>query len=488
MHQIAKMVIWCKVMKFIGRKKELEQLQQCEKRKGAQLVVIRGRRRIGKSRLAEEFGKHFKKVLLISGLVPEEKVTAQMQLDDFASQLAALLDVPTPQSSDWGVLFRYLARFTAKGKILLILDEITWMGNKDPTFLGKLKTTWDLHFKKNPDLFIILSGSISHWIEENILSSTGFVGRISLDLVLHPLPLRDCNEFWRDQEGRVSSFDKFKILSVTGGIPRYLEEIVPTQSAEKNIKELCFQPGGLLFREFENIFSDLFSKRSATYKRIVRQVVKGPKTLTEICEALKIQKTGVLTDYLEDLITAGFLSRDSTWNIKTGQESKLSQYRLSDNYSRFYLKYIEPNRSKITSGAFQGLPTWESIMGLQFENLVLNNRPLLWEKLRLNPMEITFENPYFQRQTLKAPGCQIDYLIQTRFGTLYLVEVKFSKDPIGLEIIQEVKAKIHKLTIPRYHSIRPILIHVNGVKDTLIEENFFAQIIDFAEFLSPEEK
>lgn len=291
-------------MRFIGRKKELELLRHCGKKKGAQLVVIRGRRRIGKSRLAEEFGKKFSHTLFFSGLAPQKKVTSQMQRDDFASQLSDLLDVPPPKCTDWGELFRYLVRFITDEKTLLVFDEITWMGGKDPTFLGKLKTTWDMHFKKKSNLFIILSGSISSWIEKNILSSSGFLGRISLDLVLNPLPLSDCNQFWNDQEDRISCFDKFKVLSVTGGIPRYLEEIIPTQSAEENIRHLCFQSGGLLFREFENIFSDLFSTRSETYKKIVHQLVQGPKTVSEICTSLNIEKTGVMSHYLEDLITA----------------------------------------------------------------------------------------------------------------------------------------------------------------------------------------
>ena len=94
------------------------------------------------------------------------------------------------------------------------------MGSKDPTFLGKLKTAWDLYFKNNPQLVLILCGSISSWIEENILSSTGFMGRISLDIILEELPLYECNEFWNAEQNRASAFDKLKVLSVMGGVPR----------------------------------------------------------------------------------------------------------------------------------------------------------------------------------------------------------------------------------------------------------------------------
>ncbi len=470
-------------MSFIGRGHELKILGRLSKKKGAKLVVIRGRRRIGKSRLAEEFGKSFPQAYIFSGLAPEKGVNAKMQREDFAAQMASLLNIAKPSSDDWGDLFRTLAQLLEGKKVLLVLDEITWMGGKDPTFLGKLKTVWDLHFKKNPNLFIILSGSISSWIERNILSSSGFVGRISLDLILHPLPLHDCNQFWGARRDQISAYEKFKVLSVTGGIPRYLEEIDPALPAEENIRSLCFEASGFLFREFENIFSDLFINRSNIYQRIATALAEGPLMLGEICKKLNLEKTGVMSTYLDDLVTGGFICRDYTWSIKYEKVSKLSKYRLCDNYSRFFLKAIFPNKTRIQSGAFRMLPSWYTILVLQFENLVLTHRPSLWEKLSIDPMEIGVEGPYFQRKTKRQRGCQIDYLVQTRFGTLYLCEIKFSKDPISKKIIEEVQEKISRLKLPKQYSVRPVLIHVNGVHDSVLESEFFATILDFGSLL-----
>ena len=158
-----------------------------------------------------------------------------------------------------------------------------WIAGKDPDFLGKLKIAWDQHFSKNSELILILCGSISIWIEENILSSTGFLGRISLDMVIHELPLSDCRKFWPK---RISSYEILKVLSITGGVPKYLEEILPSDSAESNIHKLCFTPEGLLFREFDQIFSDLFFHRSAHYKEIVKTLADGPQDLDGICKSL----------------------------------------------------------------------------------------------------------------------------------------------------------------------------------------------------------
>ncbi|MCX7114454.1 MAG: hypothetical protein NTW08_00855 [Gammaproteobacteria bacterium] len=190
-----------------------------------------------------------------------------------------------------------------------------------------------------------------------------------------------------------------------------------------------------------------------------------------------------------DLTTAGFVSRDYTWRLKDGKTSKLSHYRLKDNYVRFYLKYIQPNKTKIEKGVFKKisvttLPGWDSILGLQFENLVLNNDARVIELLGIPAEEIIFSNPFFQKKTKAHDGCQIDLLIQTKFNCLYICEIKFSRSEITTSVIDDVKQKIHRLNLPKNFSYRPVLIHVNGVHSAIIECEYFAKIIDFGSFLS----
>jgi len=163
--------------------------------------------------------------------------------------------------------------------------------------------------------------------------------------------------------------------------------------------------------------------------------------------------------------------------------SKLSYYRLKDNYSRFYLKYIQPNREKIAQGMIARPPAWDSIMGLQFENLVLNNHESIWKLLGIRPEGIVFANPFFQRKTAEQEGCHIDYLIHSRYGVLYVCEIKFSQESIPFSVVKEVQEKIARLKIPKRFSVMPVLIHVNGVVDQVTESGFFSHIIDFADFL-----
>jgi len=471
--------------KFIGRNQELEELKRLLKKRTSSLVVIRGRRRIGKSRLAEEFAKAFPKTYFFTGIPPEDHVTSAMQREEFARQMREQ-GFPNLKADDWGDLFYALSQECKKGKLLVVFDEITWMGSKDPTFLGKIKTAWDMHFKKNPELIMILSGSNSTWIKKNILESTGFFGRISLRMHLKELPLHECRHFFGPYENRVSSYEKFKIFSVTGGIPRYLEEIQPELSAEENIRFLVFRPGGLLFDEFNDIFSDLFLHNSPKYKDIVKCLVDGPKSLQEIATLLKRKRGGDLSQYLEDLCESGFVQRDNSWNFNDVRHSRIFQFRLRDNYVRFYLKYVEKNRLKIENQEIKQLPaSWYSIMGLQFENLVLNNRKQIFRLLNIPLDEIVMANPYLQKKTRHHEKCQVDLLIQTRFNTLYLCEIKFEKLPIGKSVIKEVKNKIDSLGRPKGFTIRPVLIHVNGVEESVIESTYFGNIIDFGDLLLP---
>lgn len=470
---------------FIGRNRELRLLKRLLRKRSSSLIVLKGRRRIGKSRLAREFAREFKTAIFLSGLPPNPSTTAQSQRDDFASQLHDELGIPRPPADDWLSLLRCLAQATSAGRTLIVLDEISWQGDLDPTFLGKLKTAWDVHLQKNSELVLILAGSMSTWIERNILSSTGFFGRVSLELHLGELPLHESRLFWGKHDAQVSCQEKLRLLMVTGGVPRYLEEIDPTSTAEANIRSMCFSPEGLLYNEFDRIFSDLFKARAATYRHMVERLADGSASANQILDSLGLRRSGTYSDYLDDLVRTGYLSRDFTWSIKTTKQSKLSRYRLADNYLRFYLKYIAPNRRRIASGVYHGPSAWPSITGLQFENLMLSNRGRLQELLEIDGREVVYDNPYFRRATTRVPGCQIDYLVQTGFGTLYVCEAKFTRRELGPGIIKEVQDKIQRLRVPRGCSVRPVLVHTGGVSEAVLESEFFASIIDFCDLLEP---
>jgi AAA+ ATPase superfamily predicted ATPase len=472
---------------FIGRKLELERLYKLKNKKTASLIVIRGRRRIGKSALAFEFGKTFKTYVEIQGLNPSEGSSNQDQLNHFAEKLSQIFNSKKEHFYDWTDALYSLVQKTKSKGCLILLDEISWMGKYDPMFPAKIKEAWDTGFKKNPDLNLILCGSVSHWIEEHIIKNHAYEGRISFDLVLQELTLPEINQFWNNANAKLGSFEKMMVLSITGGVPKYLEEVLYSENIEQNILRLCFSPGEFLFEEYEKIFTDIFQRKSQSMEKIIRAICEKKRSPIEISRKLKTEMTGAFTENLRYLELAGFISRDYSFNTDN-TVSKTSQIRLRDNYLRFYLKYIEPLRLKILKGgkkisSISELPQFESIMGMQFENLILGNRNLILQKLGITNSQIVTAAPYYQVKSSRNNGsCQVDLLIHTKLDVFYLSEMKCKK-MIDKSIIKEVQKKEHAIKLPKRSSLKPVLIYEGEIYPghQAEIENYFYAIIHFAD-------
>jgi len=449
---------------FVGRTDILARMESLWQKATPSLVTIRGRRRIGKSTLVSEFAKrtaaHF---ISIDGQAPGEGVNNAVQLRSFVEQLSSQTNAPNVKVENWLQAFRLLDNaLPREGRTVVLLDEISWMGGFDVSFPGTLKIVWDKCFKLHDNLVVVLCGSVSSWIAENILNGTGFVGRDSLDVVLEELPINECAHFWRGAESRTSVAEKIDFLSVTGGVPKYLEELDPTKSAEANIRELCFTRTGLLFRDFEQIFNKIFGKKSADRLAILKTVSNGSKSLAEIAEALGKERNGHLGDYLEELCLAGFLAKDVSVNPQTGRVGKIALYRLKDNYSRFYLHHVAPYAREIEAGLFRSdgltsLPGWNVMKGLQFENLIVANYRLLLPILGIDGASLLSAAPYRRGRSGDEEGVQIDLLIQTR-TTSYVVEVK-RRGEIGTEVAGEISEKICRIGFPKQQSVRTVLVY-----------------------------
>ena len=471
---------------FVGREREIELLKALFGRGKASMVVCRGRRRIGKSTLIQQFGRRAATFLEFQGLPPREGLTNQGQLNAFSEQLAMKTALPKLKLESWGQAFALLASVIKEERTVVFLDEISWMAGKDRDFAGQLKIAWDTQFKRYSSLVLIACGSVSSWIDKSILNSAGFMGRISLDLMLSDLPLHHCDKFWGQKSDRISAGEKLRILSVTGGVPRYLEEIDVSISAEQNIKQMCFSREGILFSEFDRIFHDIFSRRADTYRKIVASLAAGDRPLSDICKAIGMDRSGVLSRYLEDLTMSGFVAKDSTYRPGSNRRARLAKYRLRDNYLRFYLRYIEPVKHTVEQGLYEdvdleSLIEWDVIMGFQFENLVLNNLRSVCKALSINMNTVLSASPYFQRKTRSHEACQIDLLIQTRH-TLYVCEIRFRKH-IRKEVIREVHDKISKLKAPKDLSVRPVLVYAGELASGIVEEGYFDRCVSFAELL-----
>lgn len=284
-------------------------------------------------------------------------------------------------------------------------------------------------------------------------------------------------------------YEVLKILSVTGGIPWYLDLIDPKESADQNIYELCFEPASQLINEFQTIFHDLFERKGESYRRVLQILVDGMKTRQEIRKLLKLEKGGTLTEYLRNLVAAGFISEHYQWSFTTGTLGKQKLYRLSDCFLRFQLKYVDPYRDLIEQGSYKKaatgkLPGWDSIMGFQLESLLLTNREFLFHALGVDPSTVVRDNPFIQTATTRRIGCQIDYLIQLKTNSLVLCEFKFSKNEIHSSVLVELKDKCEALSTPKGFGKALALFHIGGVSSKVEESSLLYRVVDLRNLLA----
>jgi AAA+ ATPase superfamily predicted ATPase len=481
--------IMAKTSDFVGRKEELARLHMLSDQNRSAIAVIKGRRRIGKSRLASEYAKiRGCRLLTFSGLAPSQEINLQQQIDHFAAQLCLQVGIPRITFNDWYDAFNCISHHLSGQPTIILFDEISWLADKDPAFISKLKNWWDLNLSLRGNVMLILCGSVSTWIEENIISSTALFGRISLIVTLQPFSLTESLEYLRKRGYKGSIYDVYKILCITGGVPWYLEQISVHSMALQNIQQLCFTPGGVLVDEYNRIVNDLFDKKGVVYQKILEALKDGSKNLHEIRQIINYGNSGTISMYMEHLITSGFVRKYKQWNIKTGKASKQSLYSLSDPYIRFYLKYMLPIIDQIKGGRYKdidinSLPGFEIILALQIECLLLQNRELILRALNIAPYDCMHDNPYIQKANSRAKGCQIDYLIQTRNKNLFVCEFKFKTREINTDIILEMQDKLERFQTARQQAAVPVLFHIGGVVNSVYEKNYFFRIIDLADLI-----
>ena len=452
---------------FYGREDLIDRLMALFGKRTSSLVTCRGRRRIGKSTLIEKFAQQADaRFIKIEGLKPRKGLSNADELANFAAQLAAQTGCEETPPSNWlNAFIRLDKELEDSRRMVVLLDEVSWMAHYDNTFSGTLKIAWDNYFKKHPKLVFVVCGSVSTWIRDNIIEDGSFYGRRSLDLIVPELPLGECVKFWGKAATRIDRREIIDVLSVTGGVPRYLEEIDPGATASENLARLCFSPKGLLREDFDEMFGDVITRQPTFTASVMRTLVEGSRGVTEIADALGLEKGGRITDALAQLEEAGIVASDCGKNPESGKDARAVRYRLRDNYSRFYLKYIEPEKSAIDSGAFSlgsldRLDGWDSVMGLAFENLVVNNLRELVVPLGFGSALLTSAAPYRRAASRDGArdGVQVDLLVQAR-RAICIVEIKRQRE-IGREVIDEVAEKVRRVPHRDGISVRTALMPV----------------------------
>ncbi len=471
---------------FFGRQEELKALATAIRSDQSTVAIVKGRRRVGKTTLIKEFCRQFSgKSFYFTNSPPDPKITDAKERELFADQAKRVFGLPyRPPHESWYDLLSFISDQCRETNTLLVIDEINWMGTKTPGFINTFYQVRETQMASKKGFLLLFAGSLTSWLKEHILQNTGWVGRISLDLTVPELPLHLAARFW-ESTPRVSIQEIVRHLCLVGGVPRYLEEFNPHDAFNKNLKRVFLQPSGMLYDEFEKVFSELFSHQHGVMREMLQALATSSTylTLAELAEQLGRSPNGVLSDAARALEDAGFIRRESSWSIaKNPAIGRRHWLRIIDNYTLLYFRSMWLGKQR-RPGQTLTIENLQVILGLQWENLVVNHQQQWWSFLGIEARDVVMAHPYRQPKTQRRRGCQIDLLIQTRHNTLYLCEIKFLENPIGVSIIEEVERKIQALRRPRQFSLRTVLVHVNGVTEGVVDASYFDAILSAEQLL-----
>ena len=311
------------------------------------------------------------------------------------------------------------------------MDEFPWLDNKKSGFLSAFDYFWNDWAVWQKNLVVVICGSAASWMIQNIVRNKGGLhNRITQRIRVEPFNLYETAAFLQSKYVNLNRYEILKIYMVTGGIPEYLNNVQVGDSPDQTIDRLCFSKDGALRNEFKELYQALFGKADK-HIAIIRALADKLSGLSrnEIIDICGFKSGGTVTKVLEELLESGFISEFIPFNKNT----KDAIFKLTDEYSLFYLKFMENNKSKGT-GTWQTQATgqaWKSWVGLAFENICLKHIEQIKKGLGIWGI---YCEPSTWRYVPKAgeDGAQIDLLIDRQDNCINLCEIKFYNDEFEL--------------------------------------------------------
>lgn len=410
-------------MKVAGREHEIKMLQNLLLEDHSEFAAVYGRRRIGKTYLIRQVFEN-QIVFDCSGL---HELEMSQQLENFwiaFSERYPSKKVPLPQTwlQAFTLLRKQIKSMTSKQKKVIFLDEIAWFETPKSGFLAALDNFWNQFCTKRNDIILVICGSAASWIIDKIINNRGGLhNRITTHIPLMPFTLGETKDFLSMQRIHLSLKDIATLYMCVGGVPFYLKDIKVGQSVPQILDELYFSPKALLKNEFGNLYASLF-KNSDLHVAIVKALATKNKGLTrsELLEATKLSSGGGFSLLLQELVECGFVK--SIYPINKAKEDIL--YRLVDEYSIFYFKFIENRKGKTNWAEINLDQKFKIWSGYAFENLCFNHVFQIKKALGIHGI-VSNEYSWVQKGTATESGTQIDFIIDRSDNCISILELKF---------------------------------------------------------------
>lgn len=458
-----------------GREEELEIFKDLLHSNRAELVAIYGRRRIGKTFLIRTY---------FSGNICFEftgtiNTEASKQLYNFSVELAKYTNrkkapaVPANWQEAFVLLTQHIESIRHKNRKVIFFDELPWLDSMHSGFLPAFDYFWNSWCTKRSDIMVIVCGSAATWIINKIINNKGGLhNRVTKTIRLLPFTLAETEQFFKMKNISFDQHQTVQLYMVLGGVPFYLDAVQRGKSAIQNIDAICFAEKGVLRNEFDNLYPALYSNASI-HISIIRALAAKRMGLqrSEIVHLAKLKTGGHLSDILWELEESGFITSYTPLDKKI----KETVYRLTDEYSLFYLKFIEKSKSN-TAGTWHSLSktqSWVSWSGYAFETLCLKHIRQIKAALQIGAIHSLYSAWYSKKE-----AAQIDLLIDRADRCVNICEMKFSETPyeVTAKYSKELQHKVmaYKSATKTNKTIFTTIVTTFGVK----QNDYSIQYVD----------
>ena len=421
---------------MVGRKKGQKLLNDCLYSDRAEFLVVYGRRRVGKTYLIKEyFNNSFS--FYATGLA---NAKTKEQLKVFNESLVECGGEDKKVPADWYDMFGKLKKFLQRecvrrdpvsGKRVIFLDELPWMDTARSDFKSALEYFWNSWASAQKDILLIVCGSATSWIIDNLLSDKGgFYNRVTRQMHLMPFTLNECRELFEENGVTMTKQQVIESYMVFGGIPYYLNCFDRRLSLAQNIDELLFKQTGQLYYEYDRLLGSLFKKweRHAAILTALSKK-KGGMLRTELARITEIGDGAPLTKALNELEQCGFIRRYKNY-VK---EKSGMYFQLIDPFMLFCYQFIR-NREHGSWMNYINTPGYYFWAGNAFEIVCLIHVDCIKKTLGISGVET---NEYSWRSTMCAPGAQVDLIIDRKDGVVNVCEIKYTMTKYAIDAAYE---------------------------------------------------
>ncbi len=405
---------------IIGREAEQEILRQRIESDAPELIAIYGRRRIGKTFLVRQYFND-KFSFYCTGIY---QGTKKEQLGAFNRQLEHYSGRKWEVAKEWFDAFaqlrEYLESVSGNKPIVVFLDELPWMDTHRSRFIKAFEYFWNSWGATNKRLKLIVCGSATTWMRENMLSDKGgLYNRTTRSLYLAPFTLHETEQYLLSRGIRWNRYQIAECYMILGGTPLYLQMLERGLSLTQNIDSLFFAQNAPLTREYDFLFRSLFNE-AVVHRQIIETLASKAVGMTrlELIAAARIEDSGLLTKALRNLTDCDFIRQYTAF----GKSERGTVYQLTDLFSLFHLRYVKGYRGQ-DENHWQNMidsPSRRAWSGYSFEQLCLHHIRQIKQKLGITGVQSDV-------CAWKGEGCQIDLLIDRRDQTINLCEMKFSQ-------------------------------------------------------------